>query len=99
MYLTLWVTTRRAHHSCLTLHFQYLPFLGRSRGILYDRLLRSAEHFLGFSLAGEEGEILKNCGTSLVVQWLRTCLPVQGTQFQSLLWEDSTCHRATEPLL
>ena len=27
---------------------------------------------------------------SLVVQWLRICLPVQGTQVQSLVQEDST---------
>ena len=35
--------------------------------------------------------------TSLVVQWLRTCRPVQGTRVQSLVWEDSTCHKATKP--
>ena len=27
-------------------------------------------------------------GTSLVVQWLRICLPMQGTQVQFLGWED-----------
>ena len=27
-------------------------------------------------------------GTSLVVQWLRIHLPMQGTQVQSLVWED-----------
>ena len=37
-------------------------------------------------------------GDSLVVQWLRVCLPVQGTQVQSLVREDSTCHRATKPV-
>ena len=30
-------------------------------------------------------------GTSLVVQWLRTCLPMQGTWVPSLIQEDSTC--------
>ena len=25
----------------------------------------------------------------------RTCLPVQGTQVQSLTWEEPTCHGAT----
>ena len=35
-------------------------------------------------------------GVSLVVQCLRIHLPMQETQFQSLLWEDSTCHRATK---
>ena len=34
--------------------------------------------------------------TSLVVQWLRICLPRQGTQVQSLVWEDSMCQGATE---
>ena len=34
--------------------------------------------------------------TSLVVQWLRIHLPIQGTQVQSPVWEDSTCHRATK---
>ena len=37
-------------------------------------------------------------GTSLVVQWLRICLPMQGTPVLSLVWEDTTCHRATKPV-
>ena len=36
--------------------------------------------------------------TSLVVQWLRICLPMQKTQVQSLLREDSTCCGATKPV-
>ena len=34
---------------------------------------------------------------SLVVQWLRICLPMQGTGVQALVREDPTCHRATKP--
>ena len=34
--------------------------------------------------------------TFLVVQWIRIHLPMQETQVQSLVWEDSTCHRATK---
>ena len=30
--------------------------------------------------------------TSLLVQWLRICLPMQGTQVQPLVQEDSTYH-------
>ena len=30
----------------------------------------------------------------LVVQWLRICLPMQGTQVRSLVWEDPTCPEA-----
>ena len=38
--------------------------------------------------------------TSLVVQWLRICLPMQGTRVRALAWEDLTCRRATtEPAL
>ena len=35
--------------------------------------------------------------TSLGVQWLRICLPVLGTQIQSLVWEGSTCLAPTKP--
>ena len=35
---------------------------------------------------------------SLVAQWLRVCLPVQGTRVRALLWEDPTCHGATGPI-
>ena len=35
-------------------------------------------------------EILtKSQGLPSVVQWLKICLPMQGTQVQSLVWEDS----------
>ena len=33
----------------------------------------------------------------LVVQWLRICLPMQGTHVQALFQEDPTCCRATKP--
>ena len=36
-------------------------------------------------------------GASLVVQWLRILPPMQGTQVQFLVLEDSTCLRATQP--
>ena len=37
-------------------------------------------------------------GASLVAQWLRVCLPMQGTRVQALVWEDPTCHGATRPV-
>ena len=37
-------------------------------------------------------------GASLVVQWLRICLPMQGTRVPALVWEDPTCHGATRPV-
>ena len=36
--------------------------------------------------------------TSLVAQWIRIHLPMQGTWVQSLVQEDSTCHKATKPV-
>ena len=40
----------------------------------------------------------KDFGASLVVQWLRICLPMQGTWVWSLVWEDPTCRGATKPV-
>ena len=37
----------------------------------------------------------KKSWTSLVVQWIRICLTMQGTWVQSLVWEDPTFLRAT----
>ena len=35
---------------------------------------------------------------SLVAQWLRTCLLMQGTRVRALVWEDPTCHGAIRPV-
>ena len=40
---------------------------------------------------------LKN-GASLVAQWLRICLLMQGTRVRALVWEDPTCHGAAGPV-
>ena len=37
-------------------------------------------------------------GASLVAQWLRVCLPMQGTRVRALVWEDPTCRGATGPM-
>ena len=39
-----------------------------------------------------------NLGTSLVAQWLRICLPMQGTRVQALVREDPSYCRATKPV-
>ena len=39
-----------------------------------------------------------NVGTSLVAQWLKIRLPMQGTQVRSLVWEDPTCCGVTKPM-
>ena len=35
---------------------------------------------------------------SLVAQWLRICLPMQGTRVRAVVREDPTCHGATKPV-
>ena len=37
-------------------------------------------------------------GASLVAQWLRICLPMQGTRVRALVWEDPACRGATKPV-
>ena len=37
-------------------------------------------------------------GASLVAQWLRICLPMQGTRVRALVWEDPTCRGAARPV-
>ena len=44
------------------------------------------------------GHIKTRAGTSLVVQLLRICLRMQGTQVRALVWEDPTCRGATKPV-
>ena len=36
--------------------------------------------------------------SSLVAQWLRIRLPMQGTCVRALVREDPTCHGATKPM-
>ena len=46
----------------------------------------------------QEVKKLSNFWASLVAQWLRVRLPVQGTRVQALVREDPTCHRVTKPV-
>ncbi|KAJ8797868.1 hypothetical protein J1605_017070 [Eschrichtius robustus] len=41
---------------------------------------------------------IKTFGTSLVAQWLRIRLPMQGTRVRALAREDPTCRGATKPM-
>ena len=62
-----------------------------------------------FNIVGITGLWLKNSdpenpvtrcssGVSLVAQWLRNRLPMQGTRVRALVREDLTCHRATKSM-
>ena len=50
-------------------------------------------HHLGMRLIK-----IKAGRASLVAQWLRICLPMQGTRVRALVWEDPTCRGATGPV-
>ena len=43
-------------------------------------------------------ELSKKLGASLVAQWLRICLLMQGTRVRAQVWEDPTCHGAAGPV-
>ena len=43
-------------------------------------------------------KLLRINRASLVAQWLRICLPMQGTRVRALVWEDPTCGGATGPV-
>ena len=53
---------------------------------------------LNLSPWGQIHYLRNHFGTSLVAQWLRICLPMQGTRVRSLVQEDPTCHGATKPM-
>ena len=43
-------------------------------------------------------EIKTQLRASLVAQWLRVCLLMQGTRVRALVWEDPTCRGAAGPV-
>ena len=51
------------------------------------------------SLIIREMQIKTTMRASLVAQWLRICLPMQGTRVRALVWEDPTCRGATRPVI
>ena len=45
-----------------------------------------------------QGEEKQGAGASLVAQWLRIRLPMQGTWVRALVREDPACRGATKPM-
>ena len=56
------------------------------------------EHSEGKGMISFQGYQKGGCGASLVAQWLRICLLMQGTRVRALVWEDPTCHGAAGPV-
>ena len=80
--------SRRALSWCVT--FQRPLFMGTISPFCIDDFA-AAVRCRDFILNTE-------CWASLVAQWLRICLPVQGTRVRALVWEDPTCRGATRPV-
>ena len=53
---------------------------------------------MGGKIEGRSIEINRDLGASLVAQWLRICLPMQGTRVRALVCEDHTSLRAAKPV-
>ena len=53
---------------------------------------------IAVTVGAELSVIKKNIRASLVAQWLRICLPTQGTRVRALVREDPTCRGATKPV-
>ena len=70
---------------------------GRGKTKAQERPLWTPQH-APQTQEGPEPETKGKEGASLVVQWLRICLPMQGTRVRALVWEDPTCRGATRPV-
>ena len=78
-------------------------------GILCSNLKWNTAEIGSYALSMYHQEVSRKCfairgekclkvRTSLVVQWIGICLPMQGTRVQSLVREDPTCHEQLKPM-
>ena len=65
-----------------------------------DRKRRSCYCLKGVPEENNKEEVVckKTNGASLVAQWLRIHLPMQGTRVRALVREDPTCRGAAKPM-
>ena len=65
-------------------------------------LLSSTENYIQYPVINHNGKEYiykkKECWASLVAQWLRVRLPMQGTRVRALVQEDPPCRGATKPV-
>ena len=74
------------------LSISYLYVSSFTVRLLVPQIINIFTHWLNLIMQ------LKCLGTSLVVQWLRIHLPMQGTWVWSVVREDPTCRGATKPV-
>ena len=67
------------------------------RGVLRFMGSQRVGHDWATDLIWYSNKKMKN-RASLVIQWLRICLPMQETWVWSLVWEDPTSRGATKPM-
>ena len=68
------------------------PFISLSYLIALSRITHTM-----LNKNGEKQTKKRVSRASVVVQWLRIHLPMQGTRVRALVWEDPTCCGATKP--
>ena len=60
--------------------------------------IKTLDNTISWQIGGGDMLDKNHSRASLVAQWLRICLPMQGTRVRALVWEDPTCHGATRPV-
>ena len=65
-------------------------------GLMNDRILQNEKVLRGPNRIDKKK--IRTYWASLVAQWLRVCLLMQGTRVRALVWEDPTCRGAAGPV-
>ena len=80
------------------IQLSYNPTLAfRPQSLILSQSTKLSEHLSTHSDTGNV-EVKDMARASLVAQWLRICLLMQGTRVRALVWEDPTCHGAAGPV-
>ena len=87
-------------HNCMRLEMNYREKNVKNTNTwkLNNTLLNNQEITEEIKKYLETNENENTTGASLVVQWLRICLLMQGTGVRAVVWEDPTCRGATRPM-